>query len=90
MACYDATYIEERITKTKSMIDALEDAIEQLSIEGVYSYDFDTTQNRSRVTKQDLPRLIQEMDRLDKRLARLCSRLQGLSGGSVVQVVPAW
>jgi len=90
LACSSTEYIEARIERTEEMIEALENAIEQLSIQGIHSYDLDTGQNRSRVTRQDLPRLNQMLDTLDSRLSRLCKQLANLNGGLSIQVAPSW
>lgn len=90
MACGTKEYTEARITRTQAMIEALEDAIEQLSLEKIHSYDLDTGQNRSRVTKQDLPRLKDLLVSLDARLCRLQKQLSNLNGDLTIQVAPIW
>jgi hypothetical protein len=79
-------YINERITATKSLIEAYETA--QLSIisGAIESYTIDTGQNRTTVNKLNVSMLSNQIDALYARLAMLQARL---NGGSVT-VVPIW
>lgn len=63
-------WLEERITKTKALIEAYEDAILALS-SGAQSYTLDTGQTRQTVTKAQLSQLSTTLDRLEGRLQRL-------------------
>lgn len=63
-------WLEERIAKTKALIEAYEDAILALS-SGAQSYTLDTGQTRQTVTKAQLSQLSTTLDRLEGRLQRL-------------------
>lgn len=82
----DATFISERITATKAMIVAYENAATALA-DGAQSYTLDTGQNRQTVTKLDLAAIQQIIDSLYNRCVTLEARL---NGGSVVNVRPGW
>lgn len=91
--CY-IEFIRERITTTKSIIEAIEAAILALTTDKVQSYDLDTGQNRSKVTKLDVPRLNQELSRLYARVKAWCEEIDeddsGVGSGNVVEVRPSW
>ncbi len=83
----DRTYLTERIAVTKTTIEAYEDAITALGVNGgVQSYTLDTSQSRQTVTRADIPSLNRMLDSLYNRLATMEARL---SGGTT-QVRPAW
>jgi hypothetical protein len=79
-----ATWFQSRIDKTKTTIEAIEDAILALSTEKFQSYTIDTGQTRQTVTKKDIARLNVELDKLYIRLDWLDTRLNG-SGTSLVR-----
>lgn len=83
----DNAYLSERITKTKAMIEAYENAILALASGSIESYDLDTGQTRQRITKQNVGTLQKVLDTLYNRLCVFQSRL---NGGNTVQVIPAW
>lgn len=83
----DRAYLNDRITTTKALIAAYEDAVTALSASnGVQSYTLDTTQSRQTVTRADIPALNTMIDSLYNRLTMLQARL---SGGST-NVRPGW
>ena len=84
---YDRTYLQERITKTKAMIEAYEDAVLALGTDGIQSYDLDTGQTRQRVTKLDLDDLNETLEKLYNRLAVFEARLNGC-GTTIMR--PCW
>jgi hypothetical protein len=79
-----ATWLQSRIDKTKTAIEAIEDAILALSTGNLQSYTIDTGQTRQTVTKKDISRLNVELDKLYLRLDWLDARLNG-SGTSLVR-----
>lgn len=73
----DAAYLLERITKTKATIALYEDAIDALIVPGVQKYSLDTGQDKTDVTKFDLPKLQESLDILYNRLCTLQARYDG-------------
>jgi len=80
-SCSDRAWLDQRIQKTRRLIENYEEAIEQLAL-GEQSYTIDTGQSRQTVTRAQLPSLSQTLSMLENRLATLCARRGG--GGSVV------
>lgn len=76
----DGTFLQERITKTKALIIAYEDAILAISTGGVESYTLDTGQSRQTVTKQNLKDMNTTLDGLYNRLSTFCLRQSNLNG----------
>jgi hypothetical protein len=86
MACEDDTaWLEARLAKTKTLIEAYEDAILQLSTGAVQSYQLDTGQTRQSVTKQQLSQLRNTLEGLYALYAALRARLCG--AGVIVRPV---
>ncbi len=77
----DGTFLKERITKTKAIIVAYEDAITAISTGGIETYTLDTGQSRQTVTKQNLKDMNESLDGLYNRLSTLCLR-QGNQNGT--------
>jgi len=77
----------DRITATKALIIAYEDAILAVTTGGVQSYELDTGQSRQRVTKLDINQMQKVIDSLMNRLVTLEARLTG-NGTTVVRA--AW
>ena len=75
MAC--STFMQERITATKALIVAHEDALLALGNGGVQSYQLDTGQSDQRVTKMDVKDLQTTVDSLYNTLATLEARCTG-------------
>lgn len=73
--CDDTAWLEARITKTKELIVAYEDAILQLSTGAVQSYSLNTGQTTQSVTKQQLSQIKNTLESLENRLATLEARL---------------
>ncbi len=82
----DRTFIQDRITRTKELIIAYEDAMLALGEGGVQSYTLDTGQDRQQVTKFDIADLQKTLDALYNRCATLEARLNG----AATMVRPAW
>ena len=82
----DAAYLEARITKTKGLIEAYEDAMLALAT-GAQTYKLDTGQTVQSVTKADLGSMRLVLDGLMNRCATMEARL---NGSGVVQVIPGW
>lgn len=72
----DTTWLEDRITKTKALIEAYEDAILALS-SGAQTYSLNTGQTQQSVTKAQLGSLDLTLQRLENRLAVLEARREG-------------
>lgn len=92
MACNNLEWYKERYEKTKAIIEAIEDALEQLATDGIKSYQLNTGQNDTRVTNLDIPDLEARVDSLYNRLNRFCEQIAILEGGNDgnIQAVPAW
>lgn len=83
----DRAFTKERITATKALIVAYEDAVTALGTQGgVVSYTLDTGQSRQTVTRADISSLNRMLDSLYNRLATLEARLNGAS----ITARPAW
>lgn len=84
----NTTFLKERITKTKLLIEAYEDAILALSTGGgVQSYTLDTGQSRQTVTRYDLDGLNETLDALYNRLCTFEARL---NGSGTTHARPCW
>lgn len=83
--CCDVEWIEARITQTRALIVAYEDAILTLST-GAQSYSLDTGQTRQVVTKAQLGSLQLTLERLESRLSTYEQRL----GCARLFVRPSW
>lgn len=75
MAC--STFMQDRITKTKALIIAYEDALLALGTGGVQEYRLDTGQSDQKVTKMDVKDLQNTVDSLYNTLATLEARCTG-------------
>ncbi len=82
-----STFLQERITKTKEQIVALEDAAAGIMSGAIVSYTLDTGQSRQTVTKANVNQINTAIDSLYNRLATLEARCNG--GGTVIGR-PAW
>lgn len=83
----DASYLQERITATKALITAYEDAALALGEGNVQSYTIDTGQTRQTVTKLELASVNRTINSLYNRCAMLEARL---NGSNVSTGYPAW
>lgn len=83
----DREFINERITATKALIVAYEDALSTFATDGtIQSYTLDTGQSTQTVTRAQLSSLRTTLDSHYNRLATLEARLKG---GSITGA-PAW
>ena len=82
----DTTWLEARIAKTKTLIEAYEDAITTLSTGGVQMYSLDTGQTRQMVSRAQLSQLKNTLAMLENRLATLEARLNG----AATRVIPGF
>ena len=81
-------FLKERITQTKLIIVAYEDAILALTGAGaIESYTLDTGQSRQTVTRSNLKELSTTLDSLYNRLSVMQTRL---TGSGVLIGRPAW
>lgn len=84
----DKAFLTERITQTKLMIVAYEEAILALTGAGaIESYTIDTGQTRQTVTRSNLEELNTTLDGLYNRLCTMQARQ---TGGGVLIARPAW
>lgn len=83
----DRTFLEERITRTKTLIENYEDALLALADPTVMSYTLDTGQSRQVVNRQNIVSLENTLDGLYNRLCTMEARL---NGGNSVYVRPGW
>ena len=77
----DAQFLNDRITATKALIVAYEDAALALG-NGVQSYTLDTGQTKQTVVRADIEKLNKMLDTLYNRCGTLELRLNG--GGSII------
>ena len=84
--CDETTWLDERITATKAMIVAYEDAVLALST-GAQSYQLDTGQTRQLVSKAQLGSVQLTLQRLESRLATLQARRGGCAQ---INMRPGW
>lgn len=83
----DRSFALERITATKALIVAYENALTALATAGgVHSYTLDTGQDRQTVTRADVPAMNKMIDSLYNRLATLEVRVYG----GATQGRPLW
>ena len=74
----DQQYLKDRIAKTKTLIEAWEDAqIALAGANGTMSYTIDTGQTKQTVTRFDLKKIQETLDTLYNRLAVFETRLNG-------------
>jgi len=73
----DSTYLSERITKTKEIITAYEDAILFLTANPAKTYRLDTGQSVQSVTIDDMNKIQDSLDILYNRLVVFEARLSG-------------
>lgn len=83
----DNTYLSEKITKTKAIIDAIDDALLFLSINPTKSYRLDTGQSVQNVERFDIDKLNATRNSLYNQLCVLQGRL---TGDNVQIGIPAW
>ena len=83
----DSTFLQERITATKAMIVAYEDALIALSANPTISYRRDTGQSVTQVNRADIGLMQKTLDSLYNRYATLCARQTG-GGTSIMR--PSW
>jgi hypothetical protein len=79
-------WLAARIERTRTLIEAHEDAIEALS-SGAQTYHLDTGQTRQTVTKAQLSQLMNALTRLENRLSVLEIRRHG---GATYQAKPGF
>ena len=77
MSCSSIEYLTLKLTKVQTQIDAIEDAIDQLSGGSIKQYTLDTGQSRQTVTRSDIAELQKTLDSLYNRLVTLETRLTG-------------
>lgn len=77
-------WLEERITKTKALIVAYEDALTALSADGIHEYSLNTGQTVTRVTSYDIAALERTLTSLEARLQRLQLRNGDIAGTIVM------
>lgn len=73
-----------RLEKAKQHVEELEDAISGLNDGSIQSYQLDTGQSRTLVTKQQMSPMYLALQRAENRVAALDSRVNGAS----VHVLP--
>lgn len=77
--CDETAWLDARIAKTRTMIEAYENAIEAFADGNVQSYQLDTGQTRQLVTRAQLGSMDLMLKRLETRLATLLARRGGCS-----------
>ena len=72
------SYLTEQITAQKTLIDNITNAITALTVRGVVSYELDTGQNKTKVTRESVAGLIESRKSALNYLAEL-ERAAGVS-----------
>lgn len=83
----DNTYLQEKITKTKAIIDAIDDALLFLSLNPTKSYRLDTGQSVQNVERANIKEINEVRNSLYNQLCVMETRLTG--NGSQIGI-PAW
>lgn len=86
MCFMDSSFISERITKTKEIIVAIDNAILALTLGNHQKYMLNTGQSETQVTRLDLENLQKTRRQLYVELQDLENRLG--ANGAVITVVP--
>ena len=81
-----AAWWQERLTKAMTRVEELETAISSLLDGSIQSYQLDTGQTRTLVTKQQMSPMILALERAYNDVATLDARLNG----SATRVVPGY
>ena len=83
----DQNFLMSRLTKTRALIVAYEDAVAALVSNRVQSYTLNTGQSTQTVTRYDINTLNESIDRLYNR----CSTIEARLGmGNTVLGLPDW
>jgi len=82
----DSTFLQERITITKALIVAYEDAIAFLIANPTETYRLDTGQTVQSVTRHNIEQLQTGLDSLYNRLCVFQTRLTGSGSGIALPV----
>lgn len=72
-----AAYWQERLEKAMTIVADLEDAITALTDGSIQSYQLDSGQTRTLVTKQQMSPMYLALSRAEERVARLEARVCG-------------
>lgn len=78
----DATFLQERINAIKLQIVALETAFTQIIAGTITTYEIDTGQTKTKVTKMNISKIEDLIDTLMERCVRYETRLNG--GGTII------
>lgn len=70
-------WLKKRLDRTRSLIEQIEDAVEQLTAGVIESYTLDTGQGRQTVTKANMAQYNEQLPGLYNRLETLRARLYG-------------
>lgn len=82
----DEAWLDARIAKTKTLIEAYENALAALGAGGVQSYTLNTGQTQMTVTRAHVTSMTTTLADLEARLARLEA---DRCGGAAIHIVPA-
>ncbi len=87
MAMVDCTFFQARIDAIQTQIVEIETAISSLLAGTIVSYELDTGQSKTKVTKMNIASLEKWLESLMERLFRWEARKNG--GGTII-AGPAW
>ena len=73
----NTAFLQARITATETAIAAYEAAVLAIVSGGVQKYSLDTGQDKTDVTKLDIPKMEETLDKLYNRLCVFQARLNG-------------
>ncbi|MEE9393688.1 MAG: hypothetical protein V3W41_14390 [Planctomycetota bacterium] len=79
--------LQAEIVTTRAILDAISAAIQALADPTISSYTLDTGQTQQRVSRENLPQILQERRRLQSDLCALENRL---TGAGVTRGQPLW
>jgi conjugal transfer/entry exclusion protein len=83
-SCCD--FYKKKVENLTKISDALDAAILAITEDGVSSYELDTGKNCSRVTKHNLPQLIDRLETINNQICKYQTQynqcIQGLSSGA--------
>jgi hypothetical protein len=83
----NATELTAEIATSKALLAAMNAAITALADPTVKSYDIDTGQGQQKVTRHDLPMIMNQRRAL---MNEICTMEARLKGNGVVMGVPGW
>lgn len=82
-------YWQDELKNSRVLLFKINEAIQTISTGNHQSYTLDTGQSRQTVTRLDLPRLIEQREKLIEQIAQIQTYLNE-GKPNIQQVVPGW